>query len=273
MKGAVSMKKLLVLALALVLALSLAGCSKTYKTDYVQKYAKFLDYSLGTDNWSLDNTAVEESEFADFAYYYTEWTVGYKDSSGVRRTLSFNNYTGSTDDDAHFARFIVNAATDITKERLENEIGGRYTENGTDSSLSIDITTFFPIYMPENSQLPLYREVISPTGGLSLYDFDPAWIFRLNRIYLTISGVFHDREHYSHACTSLYPEIRDFFGNDPVIIMDLSLCEAETGNVLESEMMVYIENERIAPAPKEGQSIDAWFEELLREKYFPKEGE
>jgi len=232
-------------------------------------YSEYLDYSLGADNWTLAKSEVREQEFADFAYYYNWWSVEYTDSMGVARTLEFNNYTGSTPNDDHFANAVTRAAAEITRDRIEKEFAPRYMEDGADSNLSFDMSDY-PLYMKDGPDLPYYRPVISTADALRLYDYDTAWIFYGHRYYLKVTGSFTDEELYSRAAGSLYSEIRDFVGTDPDVLIDLSLVDSKADTVLESNQTAYIGGEALIPAPKEGQEAWAWFQDVLRETYFPK---
>ncbi|MDR2035701.1 MAG: hypothetical protein LBP91_03390, partial [Coriobacteriales bacterium] len=165
-----------VLCVTVVVAVLLfsAGCSKTYKTDYLKKYSSYLDYSLGADNWKLVDSQQDKVEFADFVYYYTWWSVDYKDSEGVERTLMFNNYTGSTPDDMHFMNAVIRAAAEISRDRIDKSIAPLYKGEGTEPNLTILISDY-PLYAPENRDLSYSKPGVSTSDIPKLSDLDTAW--------------------------------------------------------------------------------------------------
>jgi len=244
------------------------GRSKTYKADYIKMYAAFLDYSLGADNWALADSELREQAFADFAYYYHWWRVEYTDSLGVRRSLRFNNYTGSTPNDTHFANSVTKAAAEITRDRIEKAITPQYMGSGADSSMDFYMLDY-PLFQKQNSNLSFDRPVLSITDGLRLYDYDTAWIFGGHRFFLEVTGSFEDEALYARAAGSLYSEIRDFVKTDPDVLIDLSLHDTKTGAVLESRQIAYIGGTALIPEPAEGQEAVYWFQGVLQERYFP----
>ena len=261
--------RLLCVLLIGAVALFVAGCGKTIKTDYEKIYTKYLDYSLGAGNWTAEREDVTE-EYADFGYQYFWWTVEFTDSQGVQRSLGFDNKSGSTSGDAHFARYVLNSASVITKNRIKEEIGPRYSEDGAGSNLEFAVSNY-PLHMTDNSQLDYYRSVISTKDGLRLFDFDSAWLIDQHRYYLEVTGSFTDEGLYSMAADSLHGEIWDFAGAAPDLLIGLSLVEAGTGAVLEKTEMAYMEGKAVAPKPREGGEARFWFQDALRERYYPKE--
>jgi len=254
-------------ALALLLV---TGCgSKTYTADYLKKYTAFLDYSLGKGNWTLADSQKEKVVFADFTYNYTWWIVEYVDAEGVRRTLGFNNYTGSNSDDIHFSNAVIKAAAETSRDRIEKQIAPKFSENGTESNLVFNISNY-PLFQDKNSDLSNSKPVVSANDGLKLYDLDTAWIFAGHRFYLEVTGSFVDEELYNQAVSSLYSEIRSFVKADADVFIDLVLVDKNTGAVVQSSQVGHTENVIATYAPEDREKNKQAFEDLLRERYFPK---
>jgi len=263
-------KTALCLSVAIAVLFSLVGCSKTYRADYLKKYSEYLDYALGKNNWILVDSSQEKVEFADFIYYYTWWSVEYVDSQGDRRSLDFNNYTGATPDDIHFSNAVIRAAAEISRDRIEAEITPLYGTIGTKPSLVVTVSSY-PLFSEQNTDLSNGNPVISPKDGLSLYDYNTAWVFEGHRFYLEVTGSFEDEELYARAISTLYSEVKDFVKTDLDVFIDLTLLKKGTGMVIDSRQIAYLNGKMLSILPGEGQKAKFWFEELLRGMYFPKE--
>jgi len=247
----------------------LTGCNKTYRTDYLKKYSKYLDYSLGKGNWTLLESQQEEIEFADFAYKYSWWKVEYVDSQGIRRTLAFDNYTGSTPDDVHFSNAVIWAAAEISRDRIETEMTARYSKGGTKTELDVTVASY-PLLTEQNSDLSNGKPVITAGSGLKLFDCDTARVFEGHRFYLEVVGTFEDEELYSRALASLYSDIQRFVKADLDVLIYLSLRDKNTGMEKASRQLAYVGGKEFTPELRDGQISKSWYEGLLRETYFPK---
>ena len=259
----------LVVAIVLLSNGCLTGCSKTYRTDYLKKYSEYLDYSLGKGNWILLESQQEKIMYVDFTYTYTWWKVEYVDSQGIRRTLEFNNYTGSTPDDVHFSNAVIRAAAEISREKIETEITARYSKGTTKTDLSVTISTY-PLFTEQNSDLSNGKPVVTAESGLKLYDCDTSWVFEGHRFYLVVVGTFEDEELYDRAVASLYSDIKRFVKTDLDVLIFLSLRDKNTDAIKESRQLAYTGGDERTPEARDAQEARTWFEGLLRETYFPK---
>jgi hypothetical protein len=267
------MKKAALVLLWVTAAAVSAGCgSMTYKTDYIEKYGRYLDYSLGEGNWEVIASKDETAEYADFGYYYRSWKVGYTDSRGVRRTLGFDNKSGGLagSDDKHFEAWVVSAAAEITRERLEEETAPQYIKNGGGSSLVFRMTPY-AIYANRDNyrDTPYYRPVLSTSEGLRLYDYNPSWIVNGRQFYLEVSGSFADEALYSRAADAMYSKIRTLLQGDPDILLAFNLCDSKTGAVMKRTQAAYIAGKEITPEPGDLPELGRWFERALRAEYYP----
>ncbi len=91
-------KKISILFLIIVTVI-ITGCGKTYKTDYLKKFDKYLEYSLGNYKSNVyDEEIVVDEIGMGFDYIpvgfdkYKVWNLEYKDKKGISRVLVFNNY-------------------------------------------------------------------------------------------------------------------------------------------------------------------------------------
>lgn len=78
------------LALVLCMLLLFTGCDRTYTTDVVARYRKFLDYTAGPGGWEVLKTSNASSNFIVVRNYKT-WELRFNDLGGEAEDISFSN--------------------------------------------------------------------------------------------------------------------------------------------------------------------------------------
>ena len=253
-----SITAFLTVPLCLLLTLS-AGCSKTFRTDYIKKYQAFLDYSLGADNWEVTGTGKGEIGYADFAYYYIWWTVGYTDAGGARRALYLDNYEKGAYASS-FAGYVMRAARAAAADRLADALSG-YPELAAldDGPYPPDLTQPPEEYKPDTAEPGLLLDVVHISGsyfgsfsaqeivaagsGIKLCDFDMSVLFEDGAYGVVLKGRLEDEARYRAVTASLYGDITAVLGRDVHLSADIYLYEPGSEEPAENFRQVWKDGE------------------------------
>lgn len=105
----------------------LSGCYKKYNSDYIKKYKKFLEYSLGeytvADKRVLEWSANPLPLRGEGIY----WELEFLGSKNQERIFSFKNYGGSKgSDDSNFGFYTIEYAMWLGREQIYNDIVYNY---------------------------------------------------------------------------------------------------------------------------------------------------
>ena len=100
------------------------GCVKTYRTDFVKKYQKYLKYSLG--DYDYDKRTIQStSDPIPQVNKYTEWNLKYKDADGNDKSFIINNFY-SDSKNVKMAQLAYRQACNICSDEIGAKVCSEY---------------------------------------------------------------------------------------------------------------------------------------------------
>lgn len=159
--------------------LFMTGCSKHYKTDFLNKFDSYLEYSLGDFEVIVNKEKIEwRGDPLPVSGTGLRWVVAYTDDGGSQREFEFLNYGYTEGGDAsNFGYAVMEYAMNLGRERITQDVLLQYfqpdeigvPEDETNEPETSVLLIFE--YPPKGDDE--YARFVDPRQGLQLKSLHP----------------------------------------------------------------------------------------------------
>ncbi len=171
-------KKKISILFLIIVSVIITGCGKTYKTDYLKKFDKYLEYSLGNYKINVyDEEIVVDEIGIGFDYIpisydrYSVWNLEYIDKNGSSRTLVFDNYTRNHKE--NLATAVLFETEEIAMDTIDSEvIKKKYPNINTESNGNF-VYYSTKVRVAEDAKSIKPSKVLNKKNGIKLSEIEP----------------------------------------------------------------------------------------------------